>query len=119
MSIVGVAVADSKAASAAVSAPGAGATVVTLGVLPAGVYRVFAVAVNAGTAETSTAGLSNMGLYRGATLVSLLPVIGSPVRQDFDRITVNGSEAVAIKAVAASIAGSVYLASLSVSRLSQ
>lgn len=116
-SIVGLPIVDTKAASAAVSAPGAQATVVTLGVLPAGTYKVSAVAYNAATAETTTAGLVNMGLYAGTGLVSQLPVGASPVRQEFERITVDGTVSINVKAVAAAIAGSIYIASLSAVRL--
>lgn len=117
MTIFGQAIVDTKAASAAVSAPGVAATVVTLGILPAGTYRVSAVGINTGTAETTIAGLANMGLYHGATLVTALPTTSVAVRQEFERITVNGAESIAIKAIAASIAGSMYVASLSAVRL--
>lgn len=117
MSIFGQAIVDVKAASAAVTAPGAGATVVTLGILPAGTYRVSAVVVNAGTAETTTAGLTNMAIYRGTSNVSGLPTLATPVRQEYERITVNGAESISVKSVAAAIAGSIYVGSLSAVRL--
>ncbi|MBC7594545.1 MAG: hypothetical protein H7288_11505 [Kineosporiaceae bacterium] len=117
MSIFGQAIVDTKAAGAATAAPGVAATVVTLGILPAGTYRVSAVVVNTGTAETSTAGLANMGLYHGSTLVAALPTISAPVRQEFERVTVNGAESISVKSIAAAIAGSMYVASLSAVRL--
>jgi hypothetical protein len=117
MSIFGRPVVDSKAASAAVAAPGVAATVVTLGILPAGTYKVSAVVVNTGTAETTAAGLANMGIYHGSTLVSALPTIGTPVRQEFERITVNGAESISVKSIAAAVASSMYVASLSAVRL--
>lgn len=117
MTIFGQPIVDTKGAGAAVAAPAAGATVVTLGILPAGTYRVSAVAVNAGTAETTVAGLANIGVYRGTSLVGALPTISSPIRQEFERITVNGAESISVKSIAAAIAGSMYVASLSAVRL--
>lgn len=111
------AVASTVAAGAAVAAPGASATIVTLGVLPAGTYRVSAVVVNTGTAETTAAGFQNFGFRRGTNLVSALPCLASPVRQEFERVVVDGTQSINVIAVAAAIAGSFYVASLSATRI--
>ena len=109
--------ADSKAASQAVAAPGSGATVVTLGVLTAGTYRVRVVAVNTGTAETTAAGLFNMILRKGTTTVMALPTISTPVEQVVERVTVDGTQSINVSTSAAAIAGSMYIASLSAVRV--
>ena len=112
------AIAATVASGAAVSAPGAGTTVSSLGVLPAGTYRVHVTVLNAGTAETTTAGLANMILRKGASVIGNLPVTAQPVRQVFERITVDGTQSIQVAASAAAIAGSMYVASLSAVRVS-
>jgi hypothetical protein len=115
--IAGRPIGETKSAGAAVLAPTTAATIVTLGILPAGTYKVNTLSLNTGTAETSTAGLVNIGLYHGSTLVTGLPTVGFPVPQVFERITVNGTESIALKAIGAAIAGSMYVGNLSAVKL--
>lgn len=112
-------IADSLGAGAAAAAPTAGVAVATIAAPPAGIYRLSVIVQNTGTAETTAAGLTNMGLYAGATLKAALPTTGSPVRQEFERVTLDGATAVTVKATAAAAAGSMYVASIIATRLAQ
>lgn len=111
------ALANSVSAGACVAAPGSGATVVTLGVLPAGVYRVTVVTQNAGTAETTAAGLVNMILRKGSTTLSALHTTSLVAHQRVERITVDGTQSINVATAAAAIAGSLYVATLSAVRI--
>lgn len=117
MSVLNQPIEDSRAATQAVAAPTAGATVVTTGVLPAGTYRVTFTTVNVGTAETTAAGLFNMAARKGSAIFTRLNASTTPVQQVVDRVTVDGTVSVNIIAEFASIAGSLYLASICATRL--
>ena len=99
------------------AAPSASGTIKSLGVLPAGTYRVNVVTMNAGTAETTAAGLVNMALRKGTTIVGNLLSTGQPATQVFERVTVDGAQSIQVVAVAAATAGSMYLASLTATRV--
>lgn len=109
---------SSIAVGGAVAAPTVGATLVTTAVLPAGFYKVELLTYNAGTAETTAAGLFNINLRKGTTVVSAAPSTGQTSRMTFERISLDGTQTLNAVAIAAAIAGSMYIVSLSATLLS-
>jgi hypothetical protein len=110
-------IAETKVVAQAVDAPLSGNAIVTTGVLPAGTYRLHIVTHNVGTAETTAAGMFNMAIRHGSTVVGALASTTSSVRQEIERITVNGAESINVVPTVNAIAGSIYLASICATRL--
>lgn len=106
------------AGGAAVAAPGAGATLSSIGVLLAGTYKVEALTLNGGTAETTAAGLMNINIRRGTNVISAMPSATQPCRMTFERVVLDGTQSInAVVGGAAAIAGSIYMVALSAVRL--
>jgi hypothetical protein len=100
-------IADSFGGGNSVSAPGAGSSFTSIAAPPAGIYSIeFAYALS-GTAETA---LANGQLRcNGATLLALPTISASGwVRGKVDRITLDGTNPVQLRAAANSTGGSVY-----------
>lgn len=111
-------IANTVAGGAAVAAPAAGTTLSSLGVLLAGVYKVEALTMNGGTAETTPAGLMNINIRRGTNVISAMPSATQPARMVFERVQLDGTQSInAVVGAAAGTAGSVYMVTLSVVRL--
>ena len=111
--------ANTLSAVASVTAPGAGADVVQIAGVPAGVYKVRAIIALTGTAETQ---LTNLRLRQGGTLVANLPSLptaASPVEIVLDQVEVDADNSdVDIIAIAAATAGAIYTAQLTMTRIS-
>lgn len=110
---------DTVAQAGTAAAPGANVAVATIaaGSLPAGTYRVYARLYLTGTAETQRL---NGSLRRGGVEVVKVETPGvASVYGDVmvERVTVDGTQALSLNAVANATAGSVYDALLTAQRV--
>lgn len=112
---------DSVGVAGSAVAPAANAAIVTLGSgsLPAGEYEVRARGMYGGTADV----INNMNLRKGATPIMTLSVStainGEPDMTVVPRITLDGSTALTINAVAAGAASTVYRAEIIATRTAE
>lgn len=110
--------AASEGDAGTVTAPGAGAAIVTIAAasLPRGTYRVLVSVGYGGTADV----INNMELRKGTTVISDLYVIatvnGSPVQQEFI-VELDGAQALSVNAIAAGALGTVFNAMLVATRI--
>ena len=96
------------------TAPTALTAVAATGVLPAGAYSVTATALQVGTVDTNR---ENFLLQKGATYITGMLSLSTPVTVTIDRVDVNGSETInLITGAAAGGAGSIYVGTIQVTR---
>lgn len=105
---------DTVVGSGAVTAPSAGDTIATIAAadLPAGTYEVYALA---GISGNAVGDLGNVELQvAGVDFLSPLPQGASGGQQAtlIPRVTLDGSQALAVKAIGAGTAGIEYSASI-------
>jgi hypothetical protein len=108
--------ADTLIAAGSATNPGAGAGIVAIAGVPAGVYSAVCVTFETGTADGSA---SNMRLQHGAgpTVVGSLSSTALAVQQIIERVTIAAGETVAIAAAAAGGVAATYNASLALTRI--
>lgn len=107
---------ETLAQAGAQTNPGANTTIVTLGTLPAGTYRVSVSTFQAGTVSANRA---NMELRKGSTTVTALLSIAQPQVDMKDvTIVVDGSQAVLVRSGSSGEAGgAIYGAMMHATRI--
>lgn len=106
---IGVGIRESVSDVATVTAPGAGAAIVTIasGNLTQGSYRVVVICGYGGTADV----INNMELRKGSTVISDLyvqAVANSNVTVPFERIELDGTQALSVNATLAGAVNTVF-----------
>ena len=108
--------ADSVGAAGAITNPGANTTILTLGDLPDGTYRVQVLSFQRGT--VTLANFANMQLRKGAVTLATLPSADTGMPLEFI-VEMTGTDILLVRSgAAAEAAGAIYVAQVVADRLS-